>query len=177
MSHEPTASTAAAGQADDWARLCMLLDDDPELAPAVRLAVTDPQGYLHERAAEPAVPGLGHLLEADPWQALLDGLDDAGALAYLDPGDFGMELAEALAGLPRVVGAGVDLDQVTDLDGELATVVGVADRLLGSRGLRIVQLEEEAQACPLVVVPTGHVPQILDLVARLGQVARDFSGR
>jgi len=175
MTREPTDSTAAAGQADDWARLCMLLDDDPELAPAVRLAIEDPQAYRAEQQVVPGLPGAVPPPVTGPWQALLDGLDDAGALAYLDVGDAGMELAEVLAALPRVVGSGIDLEEVIDLEGDLSGIIAVADALLAARGLRIVELEEEADACALVVVPAGHVAEVVALVSQLGQVARGFS--
>ena len=82
-------------QAGDWQRLCALLDDDEAVWEAVDAA-----------------------LEAgdDPWEALLDGLDEAGALAFLRSDDTGMELSDALAQLPRVFALQPDLDEVTDTD-------------------------------------------------------------
>ncbi|UNK69834.1 hypothetical protein [Microbacterium sp. H1-D42] len=136
----------------DWARLCELLDDDPELGPGV------------ERS-----------LDADPWIALIDGLDDAGALAYLESTDSGVELADALAQLPRVFRAGAELDSVGDVDGELATAIAVADGILSRHDLRIVRLEEDEDACPLVVVPHSHVAEIVALAARCGHGAHLFS--
>ena len=55
-------------QAGDWRRLCGLLDDDEAVWEAVEAA-----------------------LEAgdDPWEALLDGLDEAGAPAFLRADDDG----------------------------------------------------------------------------------------
>ncbi|WP_277049372.1 DUF6630 family protein [Ruania albidiflava] len=158
-----------------WVRLCALLADDPDVVVAVRLACTDPEGYLRKQAAELAVPGLHRPQDAEPWQALLDGLDGAGALAYLDAEDSGMELAEALAPLPRVVDAGADLEAVADLDGDLRTAIMGAEAILTGHGLRLVHLTEEPDACPLVVVPAAHVPEIVDLAARLGHAAHPFT--
>lgn len=160
-------------QTGRWTRLCALLDDDPQLAPGVRSALADPEAYL-ERPGTGGMPGPG-VPVAEPWQTLLDGLDDAGALAYLDAADSGMELAEALAALPRVVVAGPSLATITDLEGDLPAVIGAADELLAAHGLGIVQLVEEADACPLVVVPAERVPEILQVVRQLGRAARAYS--
>lgn len=136
-----------------WRRLCALLDDDPELWPTVQATLEDPP--------------------ADPWTALLDGLDDAGALAYLDHDDQGMELAEALAGVPRVRdarldGAPLDLGAVTDTDGDVPTAVRAADRVLAPAGLCLVHLDEGSDAFPLVAVRTSDRADIEQLVTELG---------
>lgn len=141
----------------DWARLCELLDDDPMLQPDVERAAADSND------------------EADPWMALIDGLDDAGALAYLDPDDSGVELADALTEIPRVFRAGVDLDRVGDVEGDLITAIVVADGILAAHDLRIVHLEEDDDAYPLVVVPRANGPEAIALVSRLGHSARAFS--
>lgn len=137
---------------DDWGRLCALLDDDPELVAAVRdaLAAGD-----------------------DPWGALIDGLDDAGALAYLEPSDTGMELADALAGVPRVFRTGLDLEVVGDID-ELDAAIARAETLLAPHALRIVYLAEDSDAVPLVVVPAAHAAEIVTLATGLGHEARLF---
>ncbi len=137
----------------DWARLCRLLDDDPELLAAVADAADEPDG--------------------DPWLAVIDGLDDAGALAYLDTQDLGSELVDALAGLPRVFRTSVDLGSVADID-ELPAAIAAADRLLAPHDLRIVYLEEDSDAFPLVVVKPGDAVAIVELAARLGHEARVF---
>ncbi len=139
---------------DDWARLCELLDDDPELAPAVLRAAAG---------------------DDEPWTALIDGIDDAGALAYLDAEDTGVELADALPQVPRVFAAGVDVDEVGDVEGDLTAAIVRADAILAPHGLRIVYLEEDSDAYPLVVVPLSHVTEILEIAARLGSTARTFS--
>ena len=136
---------------DDWTRLCALIDDDPELAPGVREAIDD-----------------------DPWGALIDGLDECGALAYLDWKDGGMQLADALPQLPRVFRTGADLDEVGDVDALEAAIVR-ADEFLAPHGLRIIRLEEDSDAHPLVVVPTANVAEIVELAAKLGHEARTFS--
>lgn len=137
--------------ADDWTRLCDLLDDDPELVPAV--------------------------LEADEkerWTALIDGLDDAGALAYLDENDSGIELADALPALPRIFRAGIDVDEVGDVDGDIAAAIARADEILAPHGLRLVHLEEDSDSYPLVTVPSENVSAIIDLAERLDHSARTF---
>ena len=132
--------------AGDWQRLCALLDDDE----AVREAVDD-------------------ALEAgeDPWEALLDGLDEAGALAYLRADDTGMELSEALAQLPRVFDVQPDLDEVTDTD-DLAAATAAADRILAAEDLRVVRLVEEEDAWPIAVVPAESVAEIVRLAGAVG---------
>ncbi|GAA2749836.1 DUF6630 family protein [Amnibacterium kyonggiense] len=133
----------------DWRRLCALLDDDE----AVRQAVDE-------------------ALESgdDPWEALLDGLDEAGALAFLRSDDTGMELSDALAQLPRVFAVQPDLDEVTDTD-DLGEATAAADRILARSDLRIVRLVEEDDAWPVLVVLADNAGEIGSLVSDLGQQA------
>ncbi|MGY1550845.1 DUF6630 family protein [Microbacterium sp. A588] len=140
---------------NDWIRLCNLVDDDPELLPTVRSA---------------AASG-----DDEAWVALLDGLDDAGALAYLDRGDTAVELADALAQLPRVFASGAEVDEVGDVDGPLPVAIARADSILAPFGLRAVYLEEDAESFPLVVVPASNAAEILEIAERLGFTARVFS--
>lgn len=151
------ADATDATTTSDWARLCELLDDDPMLRPEVERAASDPDG------------------EGDPWMVLIDCLDDAGALAYLDRGDSGMELADALAQVPRVFSAGVDLDRVGDLDGDLTAAIAFADGILIAHDLAVVHLEEDDDAYPLVVVPRANAAEATALAAHLGHSARVFS--
>src|SRR3712207_1491066 len=92
-----------------WERLCALLEDDPLLWQRVRQALAD--------------------RDDDPWEELLDGLDDAGALAFLRSDDTGMELADALVQLPRVFRVQPDLDEVNDTD-DLDDAMVIADEVL-----------------------------------------------
>jgi hypothetical protein len=137
---------------DDWRRLCRLLDDDPEL-----------------------VLGVESADETDRWTAVIDGLDDAGVLAYLERHDTGVELSDALAALPRVFRAGADIDPVGDVEGDLPDAIVRADEILAPHALRLVYLEEESDAFPLVVVPISHVEEIIAISSRLGHVARAFT--
>ncbi|HWK79106.1 DUF6630 family protein [Microbacterium sp.] len=132
---------------EDWTRLCGLLDDDPELAPAVRDAIEHGD---------------------DSWDALIDALDDAGALAYLDRGDTGVELVDALAALPRVFRADVELDEVGDVD-DLDAAIAKANELLASHLLRLIHIEdpEDEDAHPLVAVLAANVDEIQALIGRL----------
>jgi hypothetical protein len=143
-----TIQTAIDGMNEDWARLCRMLDDDPQLVAAVSQAADD------------------------PWSVMIDGLDDAGALAYLEPGDTGAQLADALAGLPRIFATAVDLDSIGDVDSDLTTAVAVANEMLDEHGLALVYLEEEPDAYPLVAVAADDAEEIVALAGRLGHVAR-----
>lgn len=133
-------------EAATWERLCELLDDDELLWPAVRTALAEGD---------------------DPWEALLDGLDDSGALAYLDEGDTGMELTDALVQLPRVFRLKPDLDEVTDTD-DLDEAMRTADEVLAAMDHRLLRLDEaDSDAHALVVVPAGALPEIERLAAGL----------
>lgn len=137
----------------DWSRLSALIDDDPEVAAAVEWA-------------------LAH--GGDPRAALLDALDDAGALAYMEWADSGVELADAFAALPRVVASGAELDEVGDIDGSLDAAITAADDLLEPHGLRTLYLDEGTDACPLVVVARTDVAEIVELAGRLELAVRLF---
>jgi hypothetical protein len=130
-----------------WQRLCALLDDDEHLWPGVQAALRD--------------------AASDPWEALIDGLDEAGALAYLDSGDTGMELTDALAQLPRVYRLQPDLDEVNDTD-DLDDAVRLADAVLGTAGHRLLQLDDpDDEARALVVVPAEAAPEVVRIAADL----------
>jgi len=136
-----------------WKQLTALLDDDPQLWPDVSEAIEEGD---------------------DPWEALIGGLDDAGALAYLDVDDTGMELADALAQLPRVFRLQPKLGEVNDTD-ELREAIAVADGVLAEGGLRLLMLEDDDdQAHALVVVPAGAVDEIVDVAASLGHAVTTF---
>jgi len=135
-----------------WERLAGLLDDDELLWPRVREALED----------------------GDPWEALIDGLDDSGALAYLDAEDTGMELADALAQLPRVFALQPDLRSVNDVD-ELEEAMGEADRILSAHGFRLLRLDEDdEESHALVVVPAANLAAIVDLAEQMGESVTTF---
>ncbi|MGO1770504.1 MAG: DUF6630 family protein [Microbacterium sp.] len=159
---------------DEWIRLCRLLDDDAELVSSVRLALADPDAFFLEHEERLRRSGASSSADVDPWLVLIDGLDDAGALAYLEPDDAGEELAEALGGVPRVVRAGLDLDPVSDTDSGLTDAIAVADAHLAPHGLQILFLDEGTEDWPLVVVPSDRVEEILSAAAGLGRTARVF---
>ncbi len=138
---------------EDGVRLGALIDDDPEVAVALRRAS---QG------------------DADFGAALLDALDDAGALAYMEWSDSGVELADALGQLPRIVRAGIDVDEVGDVDGALEEAISRADALLIPRGMRLLYLDEGTDACPLVVVAQRDVDEIAEIAGRIGLEVRAF---
>jgi hypothetical protein len=79
-----------------------------------------------------------------------------------------MELADALAQLPRVVSAAPDLGRVNDTD-ELGEATSLADQALRSEGLRLVRLvEDEEDSWPIVVVEEEAAPEISATALRLG---------
>ena len=161
-------------EADVWTRLARLLDDDPELIASVGLAASDPAAYFSAHERDLVDRGIEEPADVDPWLVIIDGLDEAGALAYMDWKDTGVELAEALAGLARVARTGVDLDPVADVDGDLSAAVAAADALLAPHSLRVVYLEEDSDAYPLVVVPASDAETIVAAATRLGREARTF---
>lgn len=160
----------------DWARLCDLLDDDPELSGPVLRALTDPSGYFDDHAQRLMARGIESADDIDPWLVMIDGLDDSGALAYLDWKDSGMELADALAGLPRIVRAGMDTESIADVDGTVEESIVRADELLAPHGLRLVYVDEDSDAYPLVAVSSENVSEIIAIAERLGYEARAFGG-
>ncbi|MDQ0644075.1 DUF6630 family protein [Microbacterium murale] len=157
---------------DDWTRLCALLDDDAELAASVRTAVENPAEYYAAHADDLRDRGIESAADIDPWLVIIDGLDEAGALAYLDWKDGGAQLADALAGLPRIFATGIDLDAIGDIEAELPTAVAVANGMLDEHGLTLVYLEEDSDAYPLVAVEADDAEQIVALASSLGHVAR-----
>ncbi len=157
---------------EEWTRLCALLDDDVELAPSVRLAVDHPADYFATHADELRSRGIESAHDVDPWLVMIDGLDDAGALAYLDRKDSGAQLADALSALPRIVATGADLDPVGDVETDLPIAVAVANEIIDAHGLALVYLEEEPDAYPLVAVAADDAEQIVALASALGRVAR-----
>ncbi|MGV2984806.1 hypothetical protein ACNPNP_14000 [Microbacterium sp. AGC85] len=157
---------------EEWIRLCGLLDDDAELTASVKQAVDDPDAYYAAHADDLLDRGIESASDIDPWLVIIDGLDEAGALAYLDWKDGGAQLADALAGLPRIFATGIDLDAVGDIEADLPTAVAVANGMLDEHGLTLVYLEEDSDAYPLVAVEADDAEQIVALASALGHVAR-----
>lgn len=139
------------GEAGDWRRLCALLDDDESVWEAVEAALQDGE---------------------DPWDALIGGLDDAGALAYLQADDTGMELSDALAQLPRVFALQPDLDEVTDTD-DLVEALRAADAAVADGGLRLLRLveEDDPASWPVIAVPRDRVSDAIQAAEALGHRA------
>lgn len=132
---------------DDWMRLCTLLDDDPELAPATLAAVEAGEG---------------------PWDALIEGLDDSGALAYLQKSDTGGELADAVPALPRIARTGIELDEVADVD-DLGAAIARANELLTAHALTLIHVDdpEDEDAYPLVAVASADLDEANTLIEKL----------
>ena len=166
-----------------WERLCTLIDDDPEIWPSVQQALEGDSRDEDEDIDKGKVQSGDDRDESgveeddgadEAWGALIDALDDCGALAYLHADDTAMELADALAGVPRIVRLGLDTDEIGDVDGDVPTASAAADALLAPAGLALVFLEEDSDAYPLVVVPRESVAEIVDTAEALGFVARQL---
>lgn len=158
----------------DWIRLSALLDNDELLPESVALAAANPAAYFVEHEETLRLGGSTSAADVDPWTALLDGLDDAGALAYLDTKDTGMEVADAMSELPRVKRIDADLTAISDID-DLDDAVAEVDGILAPHELRVIYLSEASDAYPLVVAPRSHTEEIIALAHKLGHEARTFS--
>lgn len=132
-----------------WERLCGLVAEDPAVLDDVREALAEGEDT------------------AGVWQVFISGLDDAGELAYLKASDGPMELEAALAQLPRVVRAAVDLESVGDVDGDLAAGVDVAEEVLAEVDLATVHLPEDEDAHPLAVVVLSALDDAEALIEEL----------
>lgn len=150
----------------DWERLCALLEPDPEVWRAVERALD-----------EGDVDGDAEIEEAGPWAALVDALDESGAIACLDTGDTGDLLVDAVTALPRLSRAGlatgvdVDLRPVVDVD-DLDEAIAATRSALAAVGLDLVALDEgdgDEECLPLVAVASADVAEITALVGSLGQ--------
>lgn len=158
----------------DWVRLSTLLDDDDLLPKAVALAATDAVAYFAEHEEVLKLTGSTSATDVNPWTALLDGLDDAGALAYLDANDTGMEVSEAMSELPRIKEIGADLTAISDID-DLDEAIAHVDAILAPHGLRVICLTEDSDAYPLVVIPISHSAEVSQLAQESGHETRTFS--
>jgi hypothetical protein len=154
ISEDPSDVTDRSG---DWERLCGLLDPDPEVWPSVRRAL-DTSG-------------------TEPWAALVDALDESGAVACLDTGDTGDLLVDAVTALPRIAraelatGREVDLRPIVDVD-DLGEAIAGARGVLAAVGLDLLALDEgdgDEECLPLVAVARADVAEITALVGSLGQ--------
>ncbi len=157
-SADPSDATDRTG---DWERLCSLLEPDPEVWGSVRRALGDAGGEA----------------DGDPWAALVDALDESGAIACLDTGDTGDLLVDAVRALPRLrraelsSGREVDLRPVVDVD-DLDEAIAGARGALAAVGLDLVALDEgdgDEECLPLVAVARPDVAEITALIGSLGQ--------
>lgn len=148
----------------DWERLCTLLEPDPEVWRSV------------ERALARADAD-GNADDAGPWAALVDALDESGAIACLDTGDTGDLLVDAVTALPRIsraelaTGRDVDLGPIVDVD-DLSEAIAAARAALAAVGIDLVALDEgdgDEECLPLVAVASVDVAEITALVGSLGQ--------
>jgi len=138
----------------EWSRLSELLDDSADVAAAVAQAADDPG--------------------VDPWAVLIDALDGAGALAYLDWKDSGQQVAAALALLPRIADAGLDLGEVAAAEEDAPAAVAAVNRALDAYGITVVHLDEDSDAYPLVAVASGDADRVAALAQSLGRTARVY---
>ncbi|TGO05328.1 DUF6630 family protein [Serinibacter arcticus] len=154
-----TTSSERTDRTDDWERLCSLLEPDPEVWRSVQRTLD------------------ASSLDTDPWAALLDALDESGAIACLDTGDTGDLLVDAVTALPRIAraelatGRDVDLRAVVDVD-DLTAAIAAARDVLAAVGLDLLALDEgdgDEECLPLVAVARDDVAEITALVGSLGR--------
>lgn len=155
-----------------WDRFAALLTDDPGVAPQVRLAVADPAGYLAAHEDALLQRGIEEADEVEGVVALVDALQGAGEVAYLDWKEEAGEVRAQVAGLPRVRAAGVALDAAGE--GSVEQVARAISRLLGPAGLVVVQVDEGSDAYPLVAVPADRLPALVAAGAAVDVGVRTF---
>lgn len=163
---------ARAHDQSQWARLCALLHDSPAVATDVALARDIPEAYFAAYEDDLLDRGIESPDEVHPWLALIDALATANALAYLDWKASADDLVSAIGSLPHLAGRGIDLDPLRGSGDRLEAVLGHADRLLADQGLRLLHLDEDSDAYPIVVVPERDAAEIVVLAAQLGNDAR-----
>ena len=162
-----------ADEEESWCTWTELVTDNAGARSAVRQSVDDPQGYFTEHEDELAGGrGIEDAEELEGVIPVVEALQDAGELAYLDWEEPADEVVGKLAGLPRVAQSGVDLAPLTDSEDSVEQVAAQANELLRPAGVVIVVLDEDSDAFPLVAVPVDRADQVVALGQRLGSDVR-----
>jgi hypothetical protein len=108
-----------------------------------------------------------------PVLVLVDALEATGDLAYLDWKAGPVDVATALAGLPLVRRARVDLDAIAALeDWEAEAAIAGANSLLKPHDLVAVILDEDSDALPLAVIPMSDRSDVRTFAKRAGATVR-----
>lgn len=158
--------------AESWSDLIPLLTEDDSVLAAVIQAVTAQSAYFRDHEDTLLERGIDEPGHVTGTIALVDALDEAGELAYLDWKTHASDVAGLLANLPRVRASEVSLEPVADLEVSLEPAVAAANRLLEPAGIAVVVLDEDSDAYPLVAVPRELLPRIQDFAARAGATVR-----
>lgn len=159
--------------AQAWNRLTDLVTADPRVAPFVRRAVEDPEGYLADHEEALAERGIEEADEVSPLIALIDALLETGELAYLDWKAETAEVTAHIAALPRVRATGIDLGAVVDAE-LLEDAVRAVNGLLAPASLEIVMLDEDSDAYPLVAVPADATEAVTEAAQAVDVEVQSF---
>ncbi|OYO01100.1 hypothetical protein B0O41_2975 [Propionibacteriaceae bacterium ES.041] len=160
-----------AGEAN-WCTFTALITDNAEARAAVQQSADDPQGYFDAREEDLADRGIEDVEELTGVIPVVDALERAGELAYLDWKEPADEVVGKLARLPRVAGSGVDIPVLADSDGEVEQVTAQVNELLRPSGVVVAVLDEDSDAFPLVAVAADRADQVVELGQQLGSDVR-----
>lgn len=166
MSEESMEATEA------WKALTEQLTDDEQARASVSLALDAPARYFSEHRQALRDRGIEEADGLRPVIALVDALEGAGELAYLDWKSNPGTVVEELAGLPRLQRADVDLDPLLDLEGDLELALAHVNRLLKPADLAVIVIDEDSDAYPLVVIGRDRLSRVTDLAAEADAVVR-----
>lgn len=135
----------------------------------VTLAFEDPAAYAKKFAKRMKARSITKPPKNLPWIALIDALQDAGALAELDHRAETADVKrgiDGLAGLPKSKERwkwlkALSEEEQEDLD--LAELLEHAGAHLGEEGFLLAQLDMDSDAFPVVVVPQRDAKQLVSL--------------
>ena len=139
------------------------------LASEVTLAFEDPAAYAKKFAKRMDARSIGKPPKNLPWIALIDSLDEAGALAEVDHREDTVDVKRAIDGL-RGLGKSKERwkwlkafseEDLEDMD--LAELLEHVGSHLGAEGVVLAQLDMDSDAFPLVVVAKKDAKRLVEL--------------
>lgn len=150
-----------------WQTLLSLLSDDSETQEAVVRGIGDLDAYFSEYEDDLFERGIEEVDDLEDVIVLVDTLMRSGELAYFDWKSGGEDIASGLAEVPRLRTAGIDLAEISEVEGLSDAVMAAVNQLLAPAGLTAVMIDEGSDAVPIVVVSAGDVPTIQKLAEQL----------
>lgn len=120
-------------------------------------------------------------VEALPWLALIEMLDEVGRLKEIDWKEAGSETLaglERIGGLPARKALRVAHNAETQLD-QRPTVETLAlfGKLLGATGQALIQLDKPSDSYALMIVPPGELPGLAKLARAAGGAIIHWTGK